>query len=97
MRHNLKFASVDRERFFGKAILLHIRLGEREANGFQRSGIPGETQRDQIIVGWRVAIHVIAGAQVERQRGIDGGARLRHYFARRSVIKDVPLCERLGS
>ena len=95
MSHDLKISAEYGKWLFRKAVFLHPRLGEVEARGRERSGIPGQAERDQVVIGRRVAIDVIAGAQFEWERGIDDGAGFRNHLPRRRVVKDVALRERL--
>ena len=81
--------------FSEKLYFVHLAVSEKKAGGLERAGVPGKPQRDQIIVGRRVAVDVVAGAQIQWQRGINRGAGFRHHFARRRVVKDVALREGL--
>jgi len=95
VRHDLKIAGEHRQRLFREAVLFHPWLREREAGRLQRSGIPGEPQRNQVFIRRRVAVDVVAGTQIQRQHGIDRRTWLRNHFSRRREVKDVALCERL--
>ncbi len=95
VRHDLEIAGEHRQWLFREAVFFHARLREGEAGNLQRSGIPGEPQRNQVFVRGRIAVDVVTRAQVQRQHGIDHRAWLRNHLARRREVKDVALRERL--
>ena len=95
MRHDLEIAGEDRQRLLREAVLFRAGLREGEAGRLQRSGIPGEPQRNQVFIRGRIAVDVITRAQIQRQHGIDRRTWLRDHFTRRREVKDVALRERL--
>ena len=95
MRHDLEISAEHGKRLFREAVFLHPGLREVKARRGERPAVPGEPEGNQVVIGRRVAIDVIAGAQLERQGGIDRGARFRNHLAGRRVVKDVALRESL--
>jgi len=95
MRDDLEVATEYRQWLFREAVFFHARLRESEAGNLQRSGIPGEPQRNQVFIRGRIAVDVVTRAQIQRQHGIDHRARLRDYLTRRREVKDVALREGL--
>lgn len=60
LRHNIKAAGINGDRLFRKFKLLHLRLWIDNLFRFERAFGPGELERNQIFVRWRIAIYMKA-------------------------------------
>lgn len=68
-----------RDRFVRKVVLLELRLWILHLLNLKRTTNPREPQRNQIFVSRRVAIHVIALAQIGSELSCDSAATFRRY------------------
>ena len=59
-----------------------IRLGIDDFGGRERSGIPGEAQRDQVRIRRHVGVDVVALAELQRKLNLDRGSRLGRHRLR---------------
>ena len=94
VRDDFEIAGEDRHRVGREAELFHLRLGIRHVANFKRGGGPGELQRDQIFILGLVAIAVIAGEKMKRERRCGDGARFGGELGRRRDAENVSLRER---
>jgi hypothetical protein len=94
VRDDFEIAGEDRHRFGREAELFHLRLGISHVADFKRCGGPGELQRDQIFVLGFIAIAVIAGEKMQRERRCGDRARFGGELGGRRDAKNVSLRER---
>ena len=90
-RANFEVTREHRQRLFRKRIFFHGGLRENNVGSLQRSGIPCQAQRDQILVRGRVTVDVKTGAKLYRERSFRYGPHLGRDLLWRREIKDVGL------
>ena len=70
-----------------------VRCRVSGADGLEGTTIPRKTERDQVFVGRFVAVHVVAGAQLQGHPSFSGAAKLDGYALQRRDANDVVLGE----